>query len=278
MIASTAPSVSTSALSNARVSETLISLTHARKSKHRRAPILLVPGSFSGAWIWRDSFMPALHKAGHDVHAMSFAAHGKRGWALHQRGLKDYVADLRTVIATLPQAPIIVAHSLGGLVAMQLAESQALRGLALLSPIPIQGAWRSLLALARKSPTSLGKMLALAIDTRVTRLGSAPLGIYSNAVPSTRAEQFNRQLKAESLRLLFESLFPARTSSKLKQTPMHFFAAHGDHLIPAAEVQRCAESLNAPITIYPGMSHSFQAEPSYENVCRDIVRWANTIA
>jgi pimeloyl-ACP methyl ester carboxylesterase len=239
---------------------------------------LLVPGSFSGAWIWRDSFMPALHKAGHDVYAMSFTGHGKRGWALHHRGLADYVADLRTVIAKLPQAPIVVAHSLGGLVAMQLAESQALRGLALLSPIPIQGAWRSLLALGRKSPTSLGKMLALTIDTRVTRLGSAPLGIYSTEVTPTRAGQFNRQLKAESLRVLFQSLFPARISSKLEQTPMHFFAALGDHLIPAAEVKRCADSLNAPITIYPGMSHSFQAEPNYQNVCRDIVRWANTIS
>jgi pimeloyl-ACP methyl ester carboxylesterase len=224
----------------------------------------------------RDSFMPALHKAGFDVHAMSFAAHGKRGWALNRRGITDYVADLRAVIASLPQAPILVAHSLGGLIAMRLAETEPLRGLALLSPIPTQGAWRSLLALGRASPVSLAKMLALTLDTRVTRHGSPPLGIYSEKVEPERAAQFNRQLKAESLRVLVEALFPARISARLQQTPLHFFAAEGDHLIPVSEVQRCANSLNAPITIYPGMSHTFQAEPEYRKVCRDIVRWVRT--
>lgn len=254
----------------------LISLTHGRK-RSRRAPILLVPGSFSGAWIWRDSFMPALHGAGFDVYAMSFASHGQRGWALNRRGMQDYVDELRSVVEALPQAPMLIAHSLGGLIAMKLAQSQALRGLALLSPIPLQGAWRSLMLLGRHSPSSLAKMLALTVDTRVSRFGAAPLGIYSAAVEPARAAQLNAQLKAESLRVLVRALFPSAPLKTLQQTPMHFFAAQGDLLIAASEVQRCAEGLNAPFTLYPGMSHTFQAEPEHKAVCQDIARWFRTL-
>jgi pimeloyl-ACP methyl ester carboxylesterase len=251
----------------------LVSQVHTRRRRAARPPILLVPGSYSGAWIWQHNFQASLHRAGHDVHAMSFAAHGQRGLALNRRGLDAYVADLRAAVAALPAPPVLVAHSLGGLVALKLAATTAVRGLALLAPIPAQGAWRSVLKLGLRSPASLAKLAAIAIEPRLARYGAPPDGIYGDDVDPARASAITASLQAESLRVLIESLLPSGVTPARINAPLHFFAAGRDTIIPAAEVERCARAFNAPYTLYPDMGHTFQAERGYERVSRDIVRW-----
>ena len=124
-----------------------IRLTH-RSS--RRPPILFVPGSFSGAWIWRGNFLEHFHEAGYDVAAMSFGAHGRRGWDVWRRGLRQYDDDLARAISEFDTPPILVAHSLGGLIAQRVARRVAVTALALLSPIPVDGLARSAVSLARR--------------------------------------------------------------------------------------------------------------------------------
>ena len=70
-----------------------------RQPASARPPVLLVPGSFSGAWIWRGNFLEYFHQAGYEVAAMSFGGHGQRGWSLWRRGLKAFERDLEAAIA-----------------------------------------------------------------------------------------------------------------------------------------------------------------------------------
>lgn len=250
-------------------------LVSTRRPAHRpasRPPVLFVPGAFTGAWIWRDTFMPAFHEAGYDVHAMSFRGHGKRGWALNRHGLDSYVKDLEAAIDMLGIPPIVVAHSLGGLVTLRLLESMTLPGALLLSPIPPDGVARSLLSLGFKSPLSVAKLLSVTIDPRVTGLGSPPVGIYSDRAESAVAEGITRRLQAESIRALGEALLPRGVDKGRISTPLRLYGAEGDHVIPAAEVRRAAAYLAAPARIYRGMSHTFQAEPDWDRVANDMLR------
>lgn len=258
-------------------SPSLVSMVHDRRRRKSRPPILLVPGSFSGAWIWRHNFQTNLHRAGYDVHAMSFKAHGRRGLPLNRRGLQDYVQDLQEAVESLPTPPVLIAHSLGGLIALRLAASMPLPGVALLAPIPAQGAWRSLLGLAVRSPTSFAKLLTVTVAPGVAMYGRAPDGIYGPNTEPKRAADIARQLQAESLRALIEAMWPSRIAAEQVQAPLHFFAADQDHVIAADEVKRCAEAFDAPFTLYEGMAHTFQAERDYALVCRDLVRWIRSL-
>lgn len=60
--------------------------------------------------------------AGYEVAAMSFTGHGQHCWRLWQRGLKDFEQDLMTAISEFDTLPILVAHSLGGLIAQRVAQ------------------------------------------------------------------------------------------------------------------------------------------------------------
>ncbi len=249
-----------------------------RQPASARPPVLLVPGSFSGAWIWRGNFLEYFHQAGYEVAAMSFGGHGQRGWSLWRRGLKAFERDLEAAIAQMRAPPIVIAHSLGGLIAQRVAYRRPLAALGLLSPIPLHGVAGSVLALAKQSPTSVLKLGALALEPRISRLGEAPLGIYSSRVSKEARIAVTRRLQAESPLVLGQSLFPRTTHQGPPPCPLKFWGAEGDHIIPASEVRRAARDMRAEAKIFPGMSHIMQSEPDWRDVADDILAWIGRLA
>lgn len=244
--------------------------------RHGGPPLLCVPGAFTGGWIWNTQFVPYFETAGFAAEAVTLPSHAAAGWRRQRIGIEALVDHLVETISARPQPPVIVAHSLGGFIACEAARRVPVAALALLSPIPPDGLLRSALALARQSPVSVAKLMALAVDARVARYGAPPIGIYSSTCDPVLADAITGQLRGESFRVLAQVLKPRRTPAP-PSAPLHFFGAEGDHIIPAAEVRRAAQTYGAPVTIYPGMSHTFQAEADWATVAGDIVRWLETL-
>src|SRR3954447_2530482 len=107
------------------------------------APVLFVHGAFAGAWMWREVFMPFFARRGRACAAVSLRGHGaSEGRAgLRAARLSDYRDDLQRAFAALPEPPVVVAHSLGGLLAQQLIGREEMRALALLASLPPEGLW-----------------------------------------------------------------------------------------------------------------------------------------
>jgi len=72
--------------------------------------------------------------------------------SLRRTRLKHYVQDIATVVESLGTPPIIVAHSMGGLVVQRYLENHELPGAVLLAPVPIGGVWRATLRTLRRHP------------------------------------------------------------------------------------------------------------------------------
>lgn len=248
--------------------------THPQSSK---PPVLFVPGSFCGAWIWRDNYFEHFYQAGYDVAAMSFQSHGKRGLPLLSRKLSDFEADLTQAIGTFKQPPIVVAHSLGGLVAQRVARRVPVHALALLSPIPADGVARSVLSLAKKSPVSVLKLASVTVTPQFARSGQPPIGIYSRSVPEHQRQSVTRRLQAEAPLALLQSIAPQLRRPTKLPCPVHFWGAEGDHIIPAQEVQRAAKLMGVESTIFPGMCHTFQVELNWKMLADDVLAWLNTV-
>lgn len=80
-------------------------------------PVLFVHGACHSAACW-DNFMEYFSRGGRDCYAFSFRGHGKSEGRerIDEFGLDDYVDDLAWAIDSLPSRPVVVAHSLGGMV------------------------------------------------------------------------------------------------------------------------------------------------------------------
>ncbi len=172
----------------------------------KRPPVLLVPGAFTGPWIWEDNFHTGFSAAGYDTHTMAFRGFGK-GWRQQLSiRIEDYVEDLNQAIDGLPEKPIVVGYSLGGLVTSLVASQRPLPAAILLSPVPASGFSRHLLAYGLKSPLSALKMTSLSLFPPARHLGKAPLGIYSPELSEETGRKVTRKLSREPLGGLLATL------------------------------------------------------------------------
>lgn len=245
-------------------------------SRPESSPIVLVPGALSGGWIWEDNFAQAFAEAGHPVFRPSFRGHGAPWWQRNTTSFEDYLDDCQQVFLEAAQdGPVhVVAHSLGGLLALHAAARVPVAAMVLLSPASPLGMRRSVQMLAQRSPLSLLKFAAAVCDARLTRLADPPVGIYSDTCCPRRSQAITSQLQSESLRVLSRLLRPPKLKGDaLKPENILFIGAQGDHIIPATEVERAAAALGSPAHIYPGLSHTYQAENAWPQIAAHALDW-----
>ena len=87
-------------------------------SRHARGPMssfLLVHGAWHGAWCW-ERVAPLLVRRGHAVHAVDLPGHGADPTPPGRVGWDDYMERMGEAITASGEPPIVVGHSLGGVV------------------------------------------------------------------------------------------------------------------------------------------------------------------
>ena len=86
-----------------------------------KSPVVMIHGAFCGPWSL-DGLKEKFEAAGYAVIAPPLRFHDEKrsSPALATTGLADYAADLEDEIGALKAPPILVGHSMGGLLAQML--------------------------------------------------------------------------------------------------------------------------------------------------------------
>ena len=104
--------------------------------------IVMLHGASAGGWCF-DNFRDVFEGRGWTVHTPDLVGHGRDKEGADQKligvGLAEYRADFAEVLKTLPTHPVLLGHSMGALLAQQLAASGLARALILVSPAPRAG-------------------------------------------------------------------------------------------------------------------------------------------
>jgi pimeloyl-ACP methyl ester carboxylesterase len=79
------------------------------------ATFVLVHGTWQGAWCWRD-ILSLLESQGHQAMALDLPGHGADQTPLEQVTLQHYIDAVVLAVDSLHNRPILVVHSMGGLI------------------------------------------------------------------------------------------------------------------------------------------------------------------
>src|SRR5580698_6267469 len=98
-------------------------------------PILMVHGGFCGGWAF-DHFAGPFRAAGYRVQAPDLPGHAATAPPDAALGLSmsDYAAAVARDAAALPEPPVLIGHSMGGLVSLMAASKAKVRSVILLAP------------------------------------------------------------------------------------------------------------------------------------------------
>src|SRR5450432_3814471 len=99
--------------------------------------IVMVHGAFCGGWVF-ERFRGPFEAAGFEVVAPDLRGHGEgeAPSAVVGASMTDYAADIATLCNDFAEPPVLLGHSMGGLVAQLAARKARIKALVLLAPSP----------------------------------------------------------------------------------------------------------------------------------------------
>jgi pimeloyl-ACP methyl ester carboxylesterase len=238
-----------------------------------RPPVVFIHGAF----VTHESFAPWQRV---------FAARGWRTVSASRRGrlglapdrcegvtIADYVDDTLKVIDALGESPILVGHSLGGLIAQKIAELGRCRAAALISPAPPA----MLPAQAVAFPSLVPMFPRILAGKPVFPSGNTCSTIVLNRVPESDRPRMHGALVHESGRAYREMIFGTfRVDASKVRCPIHVWSGAHDRIISPALAASTAKRYNAPVRIYDQHAHWLLEEPGWETVAGDVEEWVAT--
>lgn len=239
-------------------------------------PVVMVHGAFCGGWVF-ERFREPFEAAGHAVLTPDLPGHASKQ-AVANLTMVDYARFVADFCAALPERPILVGHSMGGLVAQLAAARTPVSALVLLAPSPPWGVAGASMeeAISAVSLYALGPYWMQAVDPDYAL---AKLYSLDRMDRDDRRAVFERMVP-ESGRALWQTLnwwldpfMTTMVPPAAIGAPALAIAGGRDVIHPPATVKQTASRLSADFQVFREMSHWLPGEPGWEDVARACLDW-----
>jgi pimeloyl-ACP methyl ester carboxylesterase len=227
--------------------------------------ILFVHGVCHGAWCWEQKLIPYFKELGYNCIAINLPGHETPGSTQRiSYALNEYVLALHQAIAKLDQPPIIIGHSMGGMILQRFLKTGSCKKAILMSSVPPTGA---LFASLRVIFKHLGTLPYLFRGDLLGVFRKYPLLMFND--PKI-AEKYTSKMCAESFLAFVSLLVPI--FHKIT-TPLLVIGGSQDHLITVNEFTQTAKRYGAKLEIIEGGSHDLMLDDDFEKTAKMINEW-----
>jgi pimeloyl-ACP methyl ester carboxylesterase len=247
----------------------------------KKPPVVMIHGAFCGPWSL-EGLKEKFEADGYRVTVPALRFHNEKRppAALGTTGLADYAADLEEEIQSLGTSPILVGHSMGGLLAQMLATRLDVAALVLLAPSAPWGV----------PPTTLfeiGAAQAMHLQPGYWSQVLEPsrdvaLAHSLDRLPRHMRDEVFGRFVPESGRATFEIMnwgldfnHASEVDADAVQCPLLFLTGSEDRINPPSTVGRIAALYQdrATTEVLDGMGHWLIGEPGWERLAERVLEW-----
>lgn len=247
-------------------------------SSSHPVPLLFVHGAWHAAWVWDEHFLGYFADRGYRAAAVSFRGHGNSPTSKRLRDLSfaDYVDDVATAARGLPAPPVVIGHSMGGVIVQKYLESHAAPAGVLMCSMPPQGYLRSGMRWLRRHPWHFTKLTISGESLPYVNTPElARERFFSPDTPEDLVRRYAARLQEESSRSGLDGLLKLPKPERVT-APLLVMGALEDGAVTPEEVRATARAYRTEPVFFPGMGHNLMLEPDWETVAHRIDDWLVT--
>ena len=257
-------------------------VTVERPAAPTRPPIVMVHGMFAGAWPFAN-YQRHFAGLGHPTYAVDLRGHlGSRPVSdIGRVRMRDFADDAVAVarhVARVDGSPMLLGHSMGGLVT-QLAAAQLgdrVRALVLLCSAPPRGIPVMSVPLLRRLPAQLAALLRA--RALVPRREDADDLNFNRVPPEERAALFARYVPESGRAGLEMAVGRVDVDAAAVRCPVLSVGATEDRTVPVAISARLARRYGGTHLAFTGHGHFILLEPGWEQPATAIAGWLESAA
>jgi alpha-beta hydrolase superfamily lysophospholipase len=188
------------------------------------------------------------------------------------------VDDLEKAVNKLEWKPILVGHSMGGLIVQKYLEDHTVPGAVLLAPVPTHGVWRTTLKIASRHLYLFLKVnLSMSLYPLVGSKKMARELFFSDDMTPEELQSYADQLQDESYLGFLDMLAFNLPKPEKVDTNMLVLGAEKDTIFSVPEIEKTAKAYGAKCEIFPGMAHDMMLEKDWKKVADRIIKWIKKI-
>ncbi|AGB26033.1 lysophospholipase [Mycobacterium sp. JS623] len=244
------------------------------------APLLFVHGAWHAAWCWNEHFLDFFSSKGYHAVALSLRGHGSSSAPrpLRACSIADFVNDVSCVADSLPSRPVVIGHSMGGLIVQKYLESHEAPAAVLMASMPPNGYLGSAVRWMKRHPWHFAKMIITGKSLSCVNTPElARERFFCAHTPDAHVLAYAARLQEASARAGVDGLFvlprPKRVTTKLL-----VLGAGDDGAVTRREVLATARAYRSRAEFFPHMGHDMMLEPGWAAVANRIHGWLETQA
>jgi pimeloyl-ACP methyl ester carboxylesterase len=245
-------------------------------SEAHPVPLLFIHGAWHAAWCWDENFLSFFADRGYHALALSFRGHGDSPTdkPLRACSVADYVEDVSSVADRLATAPVVIGHSMGGLIVQKYLEAHDAPAGVLMTSIPPRGNLGNALRWMRDHPLHFVKMTIT--GKALPYINSPQLArerFFSSRTPEADVRKYAARLQEDSSRIGIDCLLLRLPRPKRVTTPLLVLGADEDTAHTRKELVATARAYGTQAEFFPGIGHNMMLEPGWAAVAERIDTW-----
>jgi pimeloyl-ACP methyl ester carboxylesterase len=240
-------------------------------------PLLFVHGAYGAAWVWEPHFLPYFAERGFVVHALSLRGHGASEGAvtLPFARLRDFVADLAQVVDELDTAPVLIGHSMGGMVVQKYLHLRPVPAAVLMASVPPHGMLGTFLGMGFTNPDLFREMARMqALGPSVPDPLMVRRALFADETPDDVVRTYLHRFQGESTLVILDLMgLDLPPSTPMLDLPVLVLGAENDMFVFPGGLQATAETYRTKAEIFPRMAHAMMLDYGWEMVAERIHAW-----
>ncbi len=247
--------------------------------------IFMIHGMWCAPWIW-DNYKTFFEKQGYRCITPTLRFHDmdpndSPDPQLGTVSLLDYASDLEKEITQLDEKPIIMGHSMGGLLSQILASRGLAKSLVLITPVPPSGISTLKYSIIKSFWGPATTWGWWRIPNRLS-FDASVYGMLHLLPPEQQRETYSKFVY-ESGTAVYEIaywFFDSTDASEVNEAdvtcPVLVIAGKEDRIMPASVVENVAEKYESVSTYWELDNHShwvLDGEPGWEVTVENIASW-----